>query len=123
MREKDDGKKKAMREALLAKDKLPYWMNKFEAILKANGGKFFVGDALTVADLKCYTNLNNFTTGNLDHIPTTFLDSFAGLAAYIKAMDDDEKIKEASAALNASYKAFRDSKNTDVVKFKGCKAQ
>merc|ERR1712228_509231 len=58
-----------MREGYMS-DKLPYWMGKFENRLEENekrGNKkgYFVGDSMTVADLKCHYSLN-FLLG-LDH--------------------------------------------------------
>ena len=48
--EKDEAKKKELM-AKLASEALPDFAAKFEKGLKDNGGKFFVGDELTYADI------------------------------------------------------------------------
>merc|ERR1712241_880044 len=57
----DQDKANAAIEALM-KDKLPYWLKKFEDRLEENekrGNKngFFVGDSITIADLKFYDSI------------------------------------------------------------------
>ena len=48
--EKDEEKKKEVK-AKLASETLPEFAANFEKSLKDNGGKFFVGDELTYADI------------------------------------------------------------------------
>ena len=58
--EKDEAKKKELM-AKLASEALPDFAAKFEKGLKDNGGKFFVGDELTYADIwdECVQKFSN----------------------------------------------------------------
>merc|ERR1711902_459524 len=58
----DQDKAKEAIDAVM-KDKLPYWLKKFEARLEENekrGNKngFFVGDSISIADFKFYDSLS-----------------------------------------------------------------
>ncbi len=66
MSEQDLAKKIALREALIASDgKLTKWIAALAAILSKNGTGYFVGNNLTIADLKYFTFLGWFTSGVL----------------------------------------------------------
>lgn len=80
--EQDVEKKLAMRKELAEKT-LPEWFAYFERLLVHNGSTgFLVGEELTVADLKLYWIIDWLTSGILDGIPTTLLDSFATAVAW-----------------------------------------
>lgn len=73
IKEKDKEKKKTARLRLMEADKLPYWLNKFEKRLEENEKRgfengYFVGNGVTIADLKFYYQIANILSGNLDHI-------------------------------------------------------
>ena len=99
--EQDTDKKKELAKEAKGDDKLPYWLNKFEKRLEENEARgfkngFFVGNALTVADLKIHGALefiDQFPDFNMDELmkPTPKL---AALMAQINAM---EKIQEYNA--------------------------
>jgi glutathione S-transferase len=66
MSEQDLAKKIALREALIASDgKFTKWIAALSAILSKNGTGYFVGNSLTIADLKYFTFLGWFTSGVL----------------------------------------------------------
>ncbi len=84
LHEQDNEKKMAMRKALAEED-LPRWIGCIERNLIANGSTgFFVGDALSVADLKNYWVCDFLRNGSLDGIPTTLLDDFPNVLAWFK---------------------------------------
>jgi glutathione S-transferase len=57
----------------------PYtrFLQQFEERLKANGGKFFADNRLTVADLQVLTVCRGLASGNFDHIPTDLVATVA----------------------------------------------
>jgi len=46
----------------------------FDGLLRARGGRYFVEDRLTVADLKVYVWVQNLRSGVLDHVPVDLCD-------------------------------------------------
>ena len=96
--EQDADKKRELAEAAKAKDKLPYWLNKFEKRLEENEAKghkngFFVGSTLTVADLKMHAAIEF-----IDMLPAFDQDEvlkptpkLAALVAQINAMEKIQK--------------------------------
>jgi len=48
-----------------------------EECLERGGGQYFADKRLTVADLKMLTMLQSVRSGNLDHIPTDYIDQVA----------------------------------------------
>lgn len=84
LHEQDNEKKMAMRK-ILAEEDLPSWMDCIERLLITNGSTgFFVGNSLTVADLKLYWVCDFLSNGSLDGIPTTLLDDFPNVLAWFK---------------------------------------
>jgi len=61
----------------LASEVLPKWLGYFEELLKKNGGKFFVGDNVTWADLYVYNALDVVVS----MVPKA-LDSFSTLKSF-----------------------------------------
>lgn len=113
---KDEEKKKAARVALCEADKLPYWLGKFEARLEENekrGNKngYFVGDKLTIADLKAYYGFKFLVGGNLDHIDgPKLIEPFKRSAAFIAKLEADEGMKKMEEAFAASQKEYKENK-------------
>jgi len=101
---KDPEKKKAMRLAMMEAGKLPYWFQKFENRLTENEARgrkngFVVGDTMTIADLKLYSQLSFLCSGKVDHIDgATLLKPVAKLSAYLEMMAANEEIKKFNAA-------------------------
>ncbi len=70
--ERDQTKKKAMRETL-ALSYLPRWAGQIERQI---AGPFISGERLHVADLKLYVVARWFISGTLDHVPSDVFDAF-----------------------------------------------
>jgi len=90
--EKDEGKKKEMREKL-AKEDFPTWLGNVEKRLEKFGkGPHAVGDHLTIADLKLGICIDRMVT--LDHIPPTIADKYTRVKEVQKCVDEHLKVKE-----------------------------
>jgi len=93
--------------------KFTYWFKKFEARLDENeqrGNKsgLFVGDAVTVADLKAYASLG-YIKNALGDAAVKFIAQFARLAKFMAAMDANEQIKAAKEAYAKNYAEFTEA--------------
>lgn len=86
--EKDEEKKKELQKNL-AEVVFPKFCGLFEKALDQNGGKFFVGNSLTLADLAV---LNAFDTPLHQH--ATLLDSFPKLKAHRERVMATPKLSE-----------------------------
>ena len=71
----DKDEKKAIREALAA-GPITLFLKTFESKL-ARAGDYFVGDRLTVADLKLFIWVRSLRAGVLDYVPSDIVDSVA----------------------------------------------
>jgi len=94
--EKDEEKKKQMRESLIATatgDLTKLWGN-LEKTLAVHKSKYAVGDHPTVADLKIFTLVRWFKSGKLDHIPKEWIDQFTHVVQIFAAVNELPKIKE-----------------------------
>lgn len=67
---------KQAREKLVA-GRLTVFIRGFDGLLQRGGGKYFADDKLTVADLKIFVQIQAFTSGQLDHIPTDLVEQLA----------------------------------------------
>ncbi|XP_034250056.1 glutathione S-transferase-like [Thrips palmi] len=78
---------KAAKEGPLFKEQIPFYLNKFEEIVKANGG-YLVNGKLTWADIYFVAPLNYFKalTGN------DFLVGYPGLQALVKTVESQPDI-------------------------------
>ena len=56
------------REALVG-GPIPLFLGWLQSLLLARGGRYFVADTLTVADLKVYVWVQSLVAGILDHVP------------------------------------------------------
>jgi glutathione S-transferase len=45
-----------------------------EQKLQAAGGEYFVGGALSIADLRVFVDVRTLNSGRLDHIPTDLVE-------------------------------------------------
>jgi len=103
--EQDADKKKEMAAEAVSDSKLPYWLNKFELRLtenEARGNKtgFFVGDSMTVADIKYYSALV-FIAGLEDFDVDALLKNCPKSAAFWEMMQANVGVKN----FNATFKA------------------
>ena len=118
IKEKDKDKKKAARLKLMEADKLPYWLNKFEKRLEENEKRgfqngYFVGNGVTIADLKFYYQIANILSGNLDHIDGDKLVApcprIANFAKLINSLDGVKKFKSEFSSQQKQYKEKKSS--------------
>ena len=104
----------------LITDIFPFWFGRLETRLaeneqRGNDKGYFVGNALTIADLKSYSNLCliRFMMAG-EGIAELLADKekYARLQKFLGVMDADEKIKKAVATYNANYEAFKTGTTT-----------
>lgn len=63
--------------AAFVKGPATQYLTLLDARLKAAGGDYFAGGKLTVADLKVFMQLQAFSSGFLDHVPTDMVSTIA----------------------------------------------
>ncbi|GLX80348.1 hypothetical protein tinsulaeT_36880 [Thalassotalea insulae] len=84
---------KTAREQLIAND-LTMYLKFLQAKLIQQGGEYFAGQRLTIADLKVMPLIGWLNRGVLDHIPSTLIAELAPeLNAHAERVLSDEKIK------------------------------
>lgn len=113
-------------ECTLAILSLRYRFGKFEARLTENEARgcksgYFVGDTMTVADLKAFYGLNGMAAGNWDFLDVSpILAKMPKITAFLKMMNEDEGIKKFNAAFKAQMeKTKADAKdNVHIIKGK-----
>ncbi len=71
-----DEQKKSERQALV-EGPIPFYLTALERRLEQNGGRYFAGDRLSVADLKVFILMRQLRSGVLDHVPTDLPDRLA----------------------------------------------
>jgi len=91
-----DGPEKLSKRAELASGPVPFYLGGLERELTANGGKFFAGKALSVADLKVYGLLRWISSGTLDGIPASVIP--AKLVAFRDSISAHPKVAAWHAA-------------------------
>ncbi|OQR83114.1 glutathione S-transferase [Achlya hypogyna] len=99
LREQDTAKRSAMRQELSAT--LPEHFACIEARLATHKGPYFLGDALTIADLELYASRQMIRSGWLDGIPTGILDAYPRWNAIADAVAAHPNV----AAWEAAHKA------------------
>jgi glutathione S-transferase len=68
--------KKAQRDAL-ASGPIPFFLARLQHRLEDQGGGYFAGDRLTVADLKVFVWVRHLKSGALDHVSSDVVDRVA----------------------------------------------
>ena len=62
-------------------------------LLKRGGGRYFAANKLTIADLKMFAQLKQLMSGNLEHIPTDFLQQVAPeFIEYANQIEQEAKV-------------------------------
>jgi len=85
--------KKTAREGI-ATNQLPRLVQLLVDLQTKNGGKFIVGDKLTIADLGALIVVNGwFGSGILDHIPASVVTGHEGFQKYINGLKELDEIK------------------------------
>ena len=102
-------------------DKFPMWFGKFEDKLR---GDYFVGDHMTVADLKIY-NFVRFVNSryeaslmrgaSLSKIPMDYVKKWPKLARFKERMDRVPAIAEFQKQFEAKAKKFFDSRKESAI--------
>jgi glutathione S-transferase len=88
----DAEEKKRAREELAA-GFLPRWGGNIERVLGGLGsGPFVAGDAIHVADIKLYIAARWFSSGSVDHVPSTIFADFPRLIGVERAVAAHPKI-------------------------------
>lgn len=94
LRISDPDQKKRAREQL-ASDYLPRWATHVERVLTGLGaGPFVAGEAINVADVKLYIGARWFSSGTIDHVPSTIFADFPRLVGVERAVANHPKIVE-----------------------------
>jgi glutathione S-transferase len=97
--EQDLAKRIEKRAALITETgSLTTWIARLDGALAKNATGYFVGDHLTVADLKAVTFFNWFASGTLDGIPKEWILTFPQIAAFVARVTAHPKIAEYYAA-------------------------
>lgn len=65
-------------------DQLPPWMDHLTKKLKANGSAFLCGAQVTIADCDLVPTLTRMMSGGVDYVPTTCLDAWPEVKAYVE---------------------------------------
>eukprot|EP01084_Bolivina_argentea_P075257 136438_1 len=118
IREQNADKRKEMRLKLMETDNIPYFLNKFEMRLEENEKReckkgYFVGDNITVADLKFYYLHKWLTCGILDHIDGNKLFQPCKRSVTLcQKLKDTQQMKKFEAEFAASQKEFKENKKT-----------
>ena len=102
----------------------PYWFGKFEARLEENALRgadkgYFVGNALSIADLKSYTSFTMFRGTLAAAGVADLIKKYERLTKFLGVMDNDEKIKAALAAYKANYEVFNKDNKKNLFKHDG----
>jgi glutathione S-transferase len=94
LRISDPEEKKRAREDLAA-NFLPRWGANIEkALTSLNAGPFVAGDAIHVVDIKLYIAARWFSSGTVDHVPSTIFADFPRLVGVERAVATHPKVVE-----------------------------
>merc|ERR1711953_1132856 len=90
-----DEKEKLAARAVLAGDKLPMYFAALEKIMVANGSTgFYVGSAMTIADIAMWRLLGWFKGGALDGIPKEVFDAYPSVLQHYNSIDAHAEIRK-----------------------------
>jgi prostaglandin-H2 D-isomerase / glutathione transferase len=82
-----DPEEKSQARAVLAEETLPLWLGFLERLLNKSDSHFFVGSALTMADLAVWRGMGWLTGGIIDGIPSTLLNDFPQLQTHFDTVE------------------------------------
>ena len=72
----------------------PHWAALAEKLLESNGTGFFVGDSLTIADVKWYTFLALHKSGLMEGVPIDIFQNFEKLTTLFETVNSLDKVME-----------------------------
>mmetsp|Transcript_48601 Transcript_48601/g.80595 ORF Transcript_48601/g.80595 Transcript_48601/m.80595 type:complete len:272 (-) Transcript_48601:194-1009(-) len=120
-KERDKEKKKKAGLKLMDKEKLPYWLSKFEQRLQENEERgfengFFVGPSLTIADLKFYFQIDKMLSGNLEYIDVNKLvEPCPKVARFARQISELDGVKKFKSQFSAQQKQYKETKKTRFI--------
>lgn len=91
--EKDEDKKKSMREEL-ANGALVRKISFLEELLEGTTNDWFVGENMTIADIAIWRLMGWFTSGMIDYLPTDLLEPFPNLKKVCSNVEKHPKVIE-----------------------------
>ena len=90
-----DAEKKAAARATLASETFPMMFIQLEKVLEQySGGKWAVGDTITIADLAIYNFFHNIKIGLWDGIPSDLADKYPRINAIYNGVIEHPKVAE-----------------------------
>lgn len=79
----------------LVDEVVPRYFSRLDQIAADNkGSSWFVGNSMTVADIKCYTFVQTLKAGVLENIPANVVDKYTHVLQVCKAVGETPKIAE-----------------------------
>ena len=79
----------------LADGRMTVFIKGLSELLKRGGGRYFAANKLTITDLKMFAQLKQLMSGNLEHIPTDFLQQVAPeFIEYANQIEQEAKVVE-----------------------------
>jgi len=117
---KDEQEKKQKREELL-KGRLKIFFDRFDEKLKKkiyeqygddkDKNCYFVGNSLTVADLKMYFIFSGIRGGNWDYVPKNVLDQYKYIINFIETVESNKKLMEFVKKFNEKKQKYDEEEN------------
>ncbi|EGF80721.1 hypothetical protein BATDEDRAFT_6133, partial [Batrachochytrium dendrobatidis JAM81] len=90
-----DAAKKSLARKTLAESKWPQMFASLERVItQHSGGKWAVGDSMTVADIQIYVIVSLISSGLWDGIPTDLTEKYSKVHAIYKAVQSHPKVVE-----------------------------
>jgi glutathione S-transferase len=78
----------------LVEGPIPFYLTRLERRLEAHGGRYFVADRLSVADLKVFVLVRHLKSGALDHVPADLPDRVAPkLVEHYERVRNEPRVK------------------------------
>ena len=123
----EDDKKAKCAELVKEGGAVRYWLDKFVNRLEENekrGNKngFFVGDTITIADLKAYSSFSGVETRFPGGDSKTGLlsdEKYKPILKFIEAVSSNEKVKAFKEQFEKNMAAFKEKPDQPVFKYAG----
>jgi len=85
---------------------VPRFLGHIEKRLEKSESGWVVGDSMTIADLKIFSNLTWFTSGVLDGVPTTMLEEYPACVSLVEKVKTAEGTKKWTDNYSKPYGTF-----------------
>lgn len=86
--------KKAEARAKLAAEKLPKLLEPLDQVFATHGGKYAVGDKLTIADVHTYVMADIFKSGAVDHLDVDLIDKYPNISKVYQTFKKHPRVVE-----------------------------